>query len=147
MDSALPLPYCVHQPDACCVSQPVSSSIHPLILVVEDDDDNLLLIRYVLESFGYRFVGKKDSCNILTTVKEYKPDLILMDVLLPDVDGIQLVKHLKQDEITRQIPVIAVTALAKTEDRESLMLAGFVDYISKPYMLDDLEAAIRRHLR
>ncbi|WP_416672418.1 response regulator [Egbenema bharatensis] len=141
------MPYYVHQSDSCCVSQSVSSSTYPLILVVEDDDDNLLLIRYVLESFGYRFVGQKDSRKALATVKEYQPDLILMDVLLPDVDGIQLVKHLKQDEITEQIPVIAVTALAKTEDRESLLLAGFADYISKPYMLEDLEAAIRRHLR
>ncbi|PSB22312.1 hypothetical protein C7B61_19720 [filamentous cyanobacterium CCP1] len=145
MDSALPLPYLVHQSDSCCVHQPATT--HPLILVVEDDDDNLLLIRYALESFGCRFVGQEDSRNALHTAKECKPDLILMDILLPNVDGIQLVQHLKQDEATRDIPVIAVTALAKLEDRENLLLAGFVDYVSKPYMLDDLEAAIRRHLR
>jgi CheY-like chemotaxis protein len=145
MDAALPLPYCVHQPDACCIDQ--STATRPLILVVEDDDDNLLLIRYALESFGCRFIGQSNSQQALATIKECKPDLILMDVLLPGVDGIQLVKYLKQDEVTRQIPVIAVTALAKTEDRESLLLVGFADYLSKPYMLDDLEAAIHRHLR
>jgi CheY-like chemotaxis protein len=145
MDSALPLPYYVHQSDSCCVHQPVST--HPLILVVEDDDDNLLLIRYALESFNCRFVGESDSRKALSTARECKPDLILMDILLPNVDGVQLVKRLKQDELTKAIPVIAVTALAKMEDRENLLLSGFVDYISKPYMLDDLEAAIRRHLR
>jgi CheY-like chemotaxis protein len=144
MDSALPLPYYTHQSNARCIQQPAAR--HPLILVVEDDDDNLLLIRYALESFNYGFIGQNDSRKALATAKECLPDLILMDILLPNVDGIQLVKHLKQDEITRGIPVIAVTALAKMEDRESLLLEGFVDYISKPYMLDDLEAIIRRHL-
>lgn len=136
MDSALPSkPYM--QP--CSLKQ-------PLVLAVEDDDDNLLLIGYVLEAFGYRFMGQTDSQTALTLVKEHQPDLILLDILLPNVDGIKFVQQLKQDSMTCEIPVIAVTALARSEDRENILLSGFTDYISKPYMLDDLEALIHRHL-
>lgn len=117
-----------------------------LILVVEDDDDNLLLLSYAIEAFGCRFIGQSCGEAALAVAREHQPDLILLDILMPSVDGIQLLQRLKQDASTCQIPVIAVTALARTEDRQLLLQAGFTDYISKPYMLDDLEALIHRHL-
>lgn len=117
-----------------------------LIMVVEDDDDNLLLLSYAVEAFGCQFIGQPCSEAALATAKERQPDLILLDILMPSVDGIQLLQRLKQNASTRHIPVIAVTALARSEDRQSLLQVGFTDYISKPYMLDDLEALIHRHL-
>lgn len=114
----------------------------PLILAVEDNDDNLLLISYALESLGCKLICQTDSCSTLLVAKEYQPDLILMDILLPGLSGIDVVGYLKKEPLTLEIPVIAVTALASPEERERILMAGFDDYISKPYMIEDLEALI-----
>ncbi|MFS0514499.1 response regulator [Nostoc sp. UIC 10607] len=122
------------------------NSHQPLILAVEDHDDSLLLISYALESMGCRFICQTDSSATVLVAKEYQPDLILLDILLPGLSGIDVVRHLKQEPLTCTIPVVAVTALATTDDRERIFKAGFNDYISKPYMLEELEAIIRREL-
>jgi len=114
----------------------------PLILAVEDNDDNLVLITYTLESLGCKLICQKDSSSTLLVAKEYQPDLILMDILLPGLSGIDVVHYLKKEPLTSKIPVIAVTALASPEERESILMAGFDDYISKPYMIEDFEALI-----
>ena len=119
----------------------------PLILVVEDHDDSLVLIGYALESLGCRFICQNSSSTTLLIAKEYQPDLIMLDILLPGLSGTEVVHLLKQEPLTSKIPVIAVTALAAREDREQLISAGFDDYISKPYMIGDLEAIIHRLLR
>ena len=118
----------------------------PLILVVEDDEDNLLLLNSTLTLFGWEFISTTSGQTALALAKSHTPDLILLDILLPDLNGLEVITQLKQDYRTKAIPVIAVTALAKTEDRNRLLLAGFQDYISKPYMLDHIEASIRHHL-
>jgi CheY-like chemotaxis protein len=118
----------------------------PLILVVEDHDDSLLLIGYALESLGCRFICQSDSSTTLLVAKEYQPDLIMLDILLPGLSGTDIVHYLKQEPLTSHIPVIAVTALSGREDKERLLSAGFDDYISKPYMIEDLEAIIHRML-
>ncbi|MBD0264887.1 MAG: response regulator [Tolypothrix sp. Co-bin9] len=118
----------------------------PLILAVEDNDDNLLLITYTLESLGCKLICQTDSFSTLLVAKEYQPDLILMDILLPGLSGIDVVRYLKKEPLTSEIPVIAVTALASPEERERILMAGFDDYISKPYMIEDLEALICRVL-
>lgn len=122
------------------------NSHQPLILAVEDHHDSLLLISYALESMGYRFICQTDCSATLLVAKEYQPDLILLDILLPGLSGMDVVRHLKLEPLTCTIPVVAVTALASTEDRERILKAGFNDYISKPYMLEELEAIIRREL-
>lgn len=114
----------------------------PLVLAVEDNDDNLMLITYTLESLGCKLICQTDSSSTLLVAKEYQPDLILMDILLPGLSGIDVVRYLKKEPLTCQIPVIAVTALASPEERERILMAGFDDYISKPYMIEDLEALI-----
>lgn len=114
----------------------------PLILAVEDNEDNLLLINYALESLGIRLICQPDSSSTLLVAKEYQPDLILMDILLPGLSGIEIVDYLKKEPLTKQIPVVAVTALASAEERERILMSGFDDYISKPYMIEDLEALI-----
>jgi CheY-like chemotaxis protein len=116
-------------------------------LVVEDHDDSLLLIGYALESLGCRYICQNDSSTTLLVAKDHQPDLIMLDILLPGLSGTDIVHYLKQEPLTAKIPVIAVTALATREDRERLLSVGFDDYISKPYMIEDLEAIIRSLLR
>jgi CheY-like chemotaxis protein len=123
------------------------SSRQPLILVVEDNDDSLLLISYALESLGCRFICQSDSFTTLLVAKEYQPDLIMLDILLPGLSGLEVVHYLKQEPLTANIPVIAVTVLAGQDDQNRILNAGFNDYISKPYMIEDLEAVIYRSLK
>lgn len=118
----------------------------PLVLAVEDHDDSLLLISYTLESLGYRFICQTDSSMTIPVAKEYQPDLIMLDILLPGLSGLEIVRYLKREPVTCNIPVIAVTALAGRDNRERILKAGFNDYINKPYMIEDLEAIIRRLL-
>ncbi len=118
----------------------------PLILAVEDNDDNLLLMSYALESLGCRLICQTDSSATVLVAKEYQPDLILLDILLPGMNGIDVLHYLKQEPLTREITVVAVTALASADDRESILRAGFDDYISKPYMIEDLEAMVKHYV-
>lgn len=118
----------------------------PLILAVDDDEDNLLLITQVLSLSNYSFITATNGLMALSMAEERLPDLVLLDVMLPDLDGAELVQRLRQNSQTVQIPVIAVTAMARQEDRDRLIAAGCNDYISKPYMVDDLEELIRRYL-
>ena len=118
----------------------------PLILAVDDHEDNLLLLTEVLSPINCSCITATHAQMALRLALTNQPDLILLDVMLPDFSGIEVVRCLKQNPQTMTIPVIAVTALAGQEDRDRLLLAGCDDYISKPYMIDELEAIIHRHL-
>lgn len=115
-------------------------------MTVDDDEDNLLLLAEVLKTFDCSVISGSNGETAVLLAQNYQPDLILLDVMLPDFSGIEVVHHLRQNPQTKKIPVIAVTALARAEDRDRLLLAGCNDYISKPYMLDDMEAVIRHYL-
>jgi len=119
----------------------------PLILAVDDDEDNLLLLTEVLKPLECSFITATQGQIAINLAQDHQPSLILLDVMLPDLSGIEVVHQLKHNPQTMTIPVIAVTALAREEDREHLLLAGCDDYVSKPYMIDELEAIIRRYLR
>ncbi len=116
------------------------------ILAVDDNEDNLLLLSEVLKVFNCSLITATHGQTALRLTQEYNPDLILLDVMLPDLNGVEVVRHLKQNPATKNIPVIAITALARDEDRASLLAAGCNDYISKPYMIEDLEAIVTCHL-
>lgn len=118
----------------------------PLILAVEDNEDNLLIINYVVDSLSCRFIGEPNGKKTLEIARESQPDLILLDIMLPETNGIDLFHQLKQDVSTSHIPVIAVTALARDEEKQRILDAGFNAYISKPYMLEEIEELICRHL-
>ncbi len=118
----------------------------PLILAVDDDEDNLVLLSEVLRHLSCAFITATHGQAALQLAQDCQPELILLDVMLPDLNGIEVVQRFRQNPQTTNIPVVAVTALARVEDRDRLILAGFNDYISKPYMLDDLEAVIHRYL-
>lgn len=127
-------------------NQPSRIIYKPLVLAVDDDEDNLLLLTEVLTPLSCTFITATYGQQALNLAIEQQPALILLDVMLPDISGIEIVRQLKQNPQTMTIPVIAVTALARQEDRDRLFLAGCDDYVSKPYMLDDLEAVIHYHL-
>ncbi|NJK68753.1 MAG: response regulator [Microcoleus sp. CSU_2_2] len=118
----------------------------PLVLAVDDNHDNLELLTQILDMFGCDCVGAVDGYEALSAAVDRLPDLIVLDICLPDIDGIELVNRIKQHPKLINIPLVAVTALAKTEDRERILTAGCVEYLSKPFNIDDLESIIRRHL-
>jgi len=118
----------------------------PLVLAVEDNDDSLLLMSYTLELLGCRSICQKESSRTVFVAKEYQPDLILLDIFLPGMSGLDVIRYLKQESLTCHIPVVAVTVLAGSEDKKRILKAGFDDYISKPYMIEELEAIVRRLL-
>lgn len=117
-----------------------------LVLVVDDNEDNLLLLAFVLEQLGCAIVTAANGQTALDLAQRYQPGLILLDMMLPDMDGIEVFSHLKQQPQTTTIPVIAVTALARREDQERILAAGFNEYISKPFVIDELEELLRPYL-
>lgn len=118
----------------------------PIILAVDDDEDNLLLLTEALKPISSSIITALNGEMAVTLAQDYQPDLILLDVMLPDFNGMEVVRRLKNNPQTMLIRVIAVTALAREEDRQNFILAGCDDYLSKPYMLDELETIIYRHL-
>ena len=118
----------------------------PLVLAVDDNHDNLELMTQILDLFGCECVRAVDGYTALSAAVDRPPDLIVLDICLPDKDGIELVKRIKQNPELRQIPIVAITALAKTEDRDRILQAGCVEYLSKPFNIKDLETILRHHL-
>jgi two-component system, cell cycle response regulator DivK len=103
-----------------------------LILIVEDNEKNRKLVRDVLQFKGYRTLDAETGEIGLTLARETLPALVLMDIQLPGMSGIDALGHLRADPATRHIPVIAVTASAMTQDRQKILAAGFDAYQSKP---------------
>jgi len=119
----------------------------PLIVVVEDNEDNLVLITYILELLGCRFIVQRDGGEkTVILAKEHHPDLILLDIVLPKVSGIEILKFLREEPSTRDIPTIAMTALATEKNRENIVRAGFNNYIIKPYLVEELEEMINPYI-
>ena len=119
----------------------------PIILLVDDDQDNLDLLSYQVSMLtSCSLLSESSGERALFTAKQAEPDLILLDIMLPDLDGFQIVHRLKEDPQTSHIPVIAVTAMARAQDQESALEAGYDDYLTKPYELEHLESMINRYL-
>jgi two-component system, cell cycle response regulator DivK len=102
------------------------------VLVVEDNELNMKLFNDLLEAHGYRVVQTRDGLSALEIARAHMPDLILMDIQLPEVSGIEVTKWLKEDDELRGIPVIAVTAFAMKGDEQKIREGGCEAYISKP---------------
>ena len=117
-----------------------------LVLIVEDNDLNMKLFRDLLEAHSYRTVHTRDGMDVLPMARREKPDLILMDIQLPEVSGIEITKWLKSDVELKHIPVIAVTAFAMKGDEEKIRAGGCEDYLSKPIVIDKFIATIKKHL-
>ncbi|MCC6802890.1 MAG: response regulator [Anaerolineae bacterium] len=116
------------------------------ILVIEDNSDNMVLISDVLNSMGYQVLVAKDGEEGIRSALSEKPDLILMDLSLPRVDGWTATRTLKNDPGLAATPIIALTAHAMMGDRERALEAGCNDYVSKPINMRDLTAKLRQYL-
>jgi CheY-like chemotaxis protein len=103
-----------------------------LILVIEDNEKNRKLVRDLLQLKGYRTLEAETAGQGLILASEHLPHLILLDVQLPDLNGVAALHRLKREPRTAQIPVVALTAFAMQEDRERFLAAGFDGYLSKP---------------
>jgi two-component system cell cycle response regulator DivK len=115
------------------------------ILVVEDNELNMKLFRDILLATGYRPIEATTGGEALALAAEHAPDLVLMDIQLPDLDGVQALRRLRADGRTASIPVLAVTAQAMRGDREQFLAAGFDGYVSKPVNVRELLGTVRRH--
>ena len=112
------------------------------ILVVEDNPTNMNLAKFVLESAGHTVLSARDAEVGLTLAREEQPNLILMDMQLPGMDGLEATMRLKRDKATSAIPVIALTALAMKGDEERIRAAGCDGYIAKPMRYQEFLAAV-----
>jgi len=116
------------------------------ILVVEDQADNRQIIRDMLAATDYEITEAEDGEQALAAVAKERPDLILMDIQLPIMDGYEVTRRIKADPALRSIPVIAVTSYALSGEAEKACAAGCADYVPKPYSPRQLLAKIRQHL-
>ena len=118
----------------------------PKILVVEDNPTNMKLSTFLLESADYEVISAANAEIGVALAREGRPDLILMDIQLPGMDGLQATALLKADEATRHIPVIALTALAMKGDEERIRAAGCDGYIAKPLDYKDFLSSVKASL-
>ena len=114
-----------------------------LILIVEDNENNRMLVRDVLQSRGYRTEETDTGEEALQLAQTLRPALILMDIQLPRMNGMDALRQLRADAATRDIPVMAVTASAMTHDRQKIMAVGFDAYQSKPLNVREFVEAVR----
>src|SRR3954471_5630081 len=115
------------------------------ILVVEDNDKNMKLFRDVLRATGYRTLEATTGGRAVELAAERRPDLVLMDIRLPDIDGVEALGRLRADERFTTAPVLAPTAQAMGGNRERFLAAGFDGYLSKPVDIAEFVATVRRY--
>lgn len=116
------------------------------ILIVEDNDLNLKLFRDLLAANGHQTLETKDGLEAISLARNVRPDLILMDIQLPEISGLDVTRKIKSDEEIKHIPIIAVTAFAMKDDEEKILSAGCEAYISKPISIDSFMGVVTRFL-
>jgi two-component system cell cycle response regulator DivK len=116
------------------------------VLIVEDNDLNMKLFNDLLEAHGYHTLQTRDGVEALKIAREQRPDLILMDIQLPEISGLEVTKWLKEDDDLRGIPVIAVTAFAMKGDEEKIRSGGCEAYIAKPISVASFLRTVERFL-
>jgi len=126
--------------------QPAMRRTSKTVMIVEDNELNMKLFHDLLDAHGYRTLQTRNGMEALRLAREERPDLILMDIQLPEVSGLEVTKWLKDDETLCDIPVIAVTAFAMKGDEERIRQGGCEAYISKPISIVTFLDAVRRHL-
>ena len=109
-----------------------SATEPPTVLVVEDDPLNLKLVRALLELEGYSVIGASTGERGIELARDHMPDLILMDIQLPGMDGLEVTRRIKRDEGLRHIPVLALSSYAMKQDIEAASAAGCAEYLTKP---------------
>ena len=115
------------------------------VLVVEDNEKNMKLFRDVLQATGYRLLEATTGERAMELALAHGPSLVLMDIQLPDIDGVEALGRLRADERTASIPVVALTAQAMQGDRERFLAAGFDGYVSKPVDVVEFVKTVAEH--
>jgi two-component system cell cycle response regulator DivK len=116
------------------------------IMIVEDNELNMKLFHDLLDAHGYQTIQTRDGMEALDLARKHHPDLILMDIQLPEVSGLEVTKWLKEDDELKSIPVIAVTAFAMKGDEEKIREGGCEAYISKPISVSHFLETVRKFL-
>lgn len=119
----------------------------PKVLVVDDDGDSLFLLGHILSQFVCEATVETEGPAALERIRLLQPNLILLDIWLPGMNGLDIARTLRREAATKLTPIVAVTALASNKDREQILRAGCTQYISKPYNLDDMEAILSGYLQ
>jgi DNA-binding response OmpR family regulator len=115
----------------------------PVVLAADDDDDILELVAFRLEHAGYRVLQARDGAEALELSRRSSPDLAILDVMLPKIDGFELTRRLRQDESTSRMPIILLTARTQEADVQRGFDAGADDYIRKPFSPQELRARVQ----
>jgi two-component system cell cycle response regulator DivK len=116
------------------------------VLVVEDNELNMKLFHDLLEASGYNILQTRNGLEAIDIAREHRPDLILMDIQLPEVSGLEVTKWIKEDDDLRSIPVIAVTAFAMKGDEERIRQGGCEAYLSKPISVATFLSTVKSYL-
>lgn len=116
------------------------------VLIVEDNELNMKLFHDLLDAHGYQTLQTKDDMEALAMVRKHRPDLILMDIQLPEVSGLEVIKWIKEDDNLRSIPVVAVTAFAMKGDEEKMREGGCDAYIAKPISVGKFIETVKQFL-
>ena len=116
------------------------------VLIVEDNELNMKLFHDLLEAQGYETLETREGLAALSLAREHKPDLILMDIQLPEISGLEVTKWLKEDDELSHIPVVAVTAFAMKGDEERIRQGGCEAYLSKPISVAKFIATVKTYL-
>lgn len=116
------------------------------VLIVEDNELNMKLFRDLLEAHGIATVETRDGLKALDLARKHKPDLILMDIQLPQISGLDVTRMLKEDSELKVIPVIAITAFAMKGDEQKIRDGGCEDYLSKPITVTKLIETVQKYL-
>ncbi len=117
------------------------------VLIVEDNDLNMKLFHDLLEAHGYDTLQTKDGLEALQLARQHRPDLILMDIQLPEVSGLEVTKWIKEDDDLKAIPIVAVTAFAMKGDEEKICEGGCEAYIAKPISIAHFLETVKRFLK
>ena len=130
------------------MTEGVNGRVDALDLIGEDEPDNQVIMQTVVESLvGARAEVAGDGLAVLASVERERPRMILLDLMMPGLDGFQVTRQLKANPATASIPIVAVSALARPDDREAALAAGCDNFVRKPFDLDELEALINTYLR
>jgi two-component system, cell cycle response regulator DivK len=117
----------------------------PQVLVVEDNERNMKLFRDVLQASGFRTLEATTGESAVELVFEQRPDLVLMDIQLPDIDGVEALERVRADDRFASVPVLALTAQAMEGDRERFLASGFDGYLSKPVNIAEFVATVKHY--
>ena len=116
------------------------------VLVVDDNEDNLYLICFILRKHGYEAIEARNGAQGIELAIKMKPDLVLLDIQLPDISGLEVARSIRASEVNGHLPIIALTSYATPDEKETVLTSGFDGYITKPFRLETFIPEIEKYL-